>query len=155
MTRLLSGATHADAEKTLCVYRYTDVEEEIIKYVGIVKKGKLAGRLANHEHDDEWCKNKGWFIEFFECDTISEAEAFESHLISLYGTDKYYNIQKRGWGLNKYMPDVEKWWKPATYPVCSDFETMRLFWQFKKAVSERNHSEVQRLLEIFEITREE
>ena len=95
------------------------------------------------------------FIEYFDCDTQSEAEAFEAHLIALYGTDKYYNVKKAGWGINKYLPDVEKWWKPAVYPVCADFETMRLFWQFKKAVNERNHEEAERLLKAFEIIREE
>ena len=151
--RLDMGTTRKETEKTLCVYRYTDIEDEKIKYVGIVRKGKLSNRLQSHEMDDEWCKGKGWFIEYFDCDTQSEAEAFEAHLIALYGTDKYYNVKKAGWGINKYLPDVEKWWKPATNPTCADFETMREFRKFKKAVAERNYEEAKRLFESFEITR--
>ena len=101
--RLNMGTTRKETEKTLCVYRYTDIEDEQIKYVGIVRKGKLSNRLQSHETDDEWCKNRGWFIEYFDCDTQSEAEAFEAHLIALYGTDKYYNVKKAGWGINKYL----------------------------------------------------
>lgn len=151
--RLNMGTTRKETEKTLCVYRYTDIEDEQIKYVGIVRKGKLSNRLQSHETDDEWCKNRGWFIEYFDCDTQSEAEAFEAHLIALYGTDKYYNVKKAGWGINKYLPDVEKWWKPAMNPTCADFETMRAFRKFKKAVAERNYEEAKRLFESFEITR--
>lgn len=149
MARLKLGRTHEGTEKTLCVYRYTDIDDEIIKYVGIVRKGNLAERLATHEREDDWCKNKAWFIEYFECETQSEVEAFEAHLIALYGTDKYFNIKKAGWGINKYLPNIEDWWKPATFPICQDFETMRELIKFKQAIKDRDIEKVEKIYNEF------
>lgn len=154
MAILDSGITNESTNRTLCVYRYTDIEDRKIKYVGIVTKGKLSSRLANHNNDDEWCIGKKWYIEYFECGTRSEAEAFEAHLIALYGTGEYYNTHKAKWGLNSFLPDVEKWWKPATIPLFEDFETMEVFWRFKKAVKDQNYEEAMRLFESLEVIRE-
>lgn len=136
-----------------CVYRYIDTTDNVVKYVGIVHKSKLEKRLLAHANNDKWALNGCWKVEYFECENRSEAEAFESHLIALYKTYKYYNKAKANWGINKYLPDVEKWWKPAMNPTCADFETMREFRKFKKAVAERNYEEAKRLFESFEITR--
>ena len=136
-----------------CVYRYIDTTDNVVKYVGIVHKSKLEKRLLAHANNDEWALDGCWKVEYFECENRSEAEAFESHLIALYETHKYYNKAKANWGINKYLPDVESWWKPAVNPTCADFETMREFRKFKKAVAERNYEEAKRLFESFEITR--
>lgn len=151
MAKIKLGIVSEEAEKTLCVYRYTDVEDETIKYVGIVRKGMLSRRIHEHEISDDWCKGRNWYVEYFECDTQSEVEAFEAHLISLYHTDRFFNIKKAGWGINKYLPDVEKWWKPALLPKYEDYETMRAVIKFRKLIREHRMVEAKALLELIDI----
>jgi hypothetical protein len=122
--RQFVGKLTEETKQTLCVYRYRDMDDGIIKYVGIVRNGLLSDRILGHFYDDKWAKDKVWQVDYFKCDTQSEVEAFEGHLIALYGTDKYLNIQKAGWGLNKYLPDVEDWWRPALIPVFADTKTL-------------------------------
>ena len=57
-------------------------------------KQSLQKRIQDHLYSDEWCKNGNWEIEYFECETKSEVEAFEAHLIALYKTEKYFNKVK-------------------------------------------------------------
>lgn len=33
----------------------------------------------------------------------------ESHFISLFGTDKYFNIRKSGWGISNFIPNRDDW----------------------------------------------
>lgn len=112
-------------ENKPCVYRYIDAESGITKYVGIVYKSDLEKRLMAHASKDLWALDGCWKVEYFECENRSEAEAFESHLIALYETHKYYNKAKTNWGLNRFLPDVEKWWKVAVLPKYDNLETMR------------------------------
>lgn len=97
------------------VYRYTDKKDGIIKYVGIVwsEKVTLQDRIRQHEIRDEWCKNSDWHIEFIEknINTRTDAEYWEAHLISLYETDKYFNICKSGWGISSFLPNIEDEWE--------------------------------------------
>ena len=93
------------------VYRFIDETDNIIKYVGITRRDRIYDRMSLHKLYDSWKDLGIWRIEYFECENKSEAEAFESHLITLYGTDKYFNTMKVGWGLNQYLPDVENKWK--------------------------------------------
>ena len=90
------------------VYRYVDKNDGIIKYVGIVfgKTRTLKQRIKEHEKD-VWYQSGDWKIEYIteQIDSRSEAEAFESHYISLFGTDRFFNKAKVGWGINKYLPD--------------------------------------------------
>lgn len=93
------------------VYRYTDLTDGIIKYVGVVwgKTRTLSKRINEHKNDD-WYIGKKWKIEYIYelIETRSEAESFESHYISLYRP--CYNISKVGWGLNKFLPNKENEW---------------------------------------------
>lgn len=93
------------------IYRYTDLDDGIIKYVGIVwgKTRVLSSRIDEHKKHN-WYKGKHWKIEYIseKIDTRSEAESFESHYVSLYRP--YYNISKKGWGLNKFLPNRENEW---------------------------------------------
>lgn len=108
------------------VYRYTDLADGIIKYVGVVwgKTRTLEQRLKEHERDDTWCNTRRWKIEYIEEDieTRAEAEAFETHFIELYGTDKYFNVSKGGWGLNKFLPDYTDKWKEYNCKSIYDIE---------------------------------
>ena len=93
------------------VYRFIDETDNIIKYIGITRGDRIYDRMSLHKLCDIWKDLGIWKIEYFECENKSEAEAFESHLIALYGTDKYFNTMKVGWGLNQYLPDIENKWK--------------------------------------------
>lgn len=84
-------------------------------------KANLKKRLQDHGYRDEWCIGKTWGIEYFECENRSEAEAFESHLIALYGTGEYYNKSKVNWGINKYLPDTSSKWKPIGISNYADY----------------------------------
>ena len=95
------------------VYRYTDLSDNIIKYVGIVWSDNrtLDQRISEHEINDEWCNTRKWKIEYIKenINTRTDAEYFESHYISLYGTDKYFNVKKTGWGVSAYLPERNDW----------------------------------------------
>lgn len=96
-----------------CVYRYTDLEDGIIKYVGIVwsENRTLKQRVKEHATNDDWCKNKSWLIEFIEenINSRTDAEYFEAHYISLYETDKWFNQKKSGWGKSSFLPERKDW----------------------------------------------
>jgi len=106
----LAGRPKIDKTKHI-VYRFIDETDNRIKYVGITRGDRISDRMSLHKLCDIWKDLGIWKIEYFECENKSEAEAFESHLITLYGTDKYFNTMKVGWGLNQYLPDIENKWK--------------------------------------------
>ncbi len=139
------------ASRKPCVYRYTDTEDGIIKYVGIVHSGTLMGRVYVHANNDEWCKNSYWNVEYFECDTRAEAEAFEAHLIALYKTYDYYNKCKARWGINKYLPDVENWWKTIPYYNCTDKDTYIVVQYIRRLIREGDIETAKKLMEYIEI----
>lgn len=95
------------------VYRYTDLADNTIKYVGIVWSDNrtLEQRINEHDANDEWCKTRKWKIEYIKenINTRTDAEYFESHYISLYGTDKYFNTKKTGWGISTFLPERSDW----------------------------------------------
>lgn len=90
------------------IYRYTSKKDNIVKYIGIANN--VIRRIKEHAKSDFWTVNEEFKIEQFECDTRSEAEAWESHLISLYDTSKYYNTFKKDWGLISFLKDIEPKW---------------------------------------------
>lgn len=95
------------------VYRYMDLEDNIIKYVGIVWSDNrtLQQRIREHERNDSWCRNRKWRIEYIteNINTRTDAEYCEAHYISLFGTDKYYNVKKAGWGVSSFLPHRDNW----------------------------------------------
>lgn len=97
-----------------CVYRYIDVEDNVIKYVGIVwsSNSSLEKRVKQHL-TDYWYPKHVWKIEYLDypIESRTDAEYIESHFIALYQTNKYYNRSKAGWGVSSFIPDVEKQWK--------------------------------------------
>lgn len=101
--------------KMAFVYRYIDNSDGIIKYIGIVwsENRTLQQRIYEHEKNDNWCKNGDFTIEYIEenINSRTDAEFFEAHYISLYGTDKYFNISKGGWGISSFLPNRENDWK--------------------------------------------
>lgn len=95
------------------VYRYTDTNDGIIKYVGIVwsENRTLRQRIREHSIYDDWCQDKQWKIEYLfeDINTRTDAEYMEAHYISLYQTDQYYNIKKAGWGISSFIPHRDNW----------------------------------------------
>lgn len=108
------------------VYRYTDLADGIIKYVGVVwgETRTLEQRIKEHERNDEWCYTRKWKIEYITkgIDTRNEAESYESHYIELYGTGKYFNIRQTNYGTNKFLPNKEEEWKECkiSYQIAFD-----------------------------------
>lgn len=100
------------------IYRYTDCNDGIIKYVGIVWSNNrtLKQRIKEHEHD-YWYSKGDWTIEYLEKDINSrtDAEYIESHLISLYHTNEWYNNTKSKWGISSYIDIDESDWKDFNY----------------------------------------
>lgn len=97
------------------IYRYIDLEDNIIKYIGIVwsENRTLEQRIREHELNDSWCWDKKWKIEYIteNINTRTDAEYLESHYISLYGTSKYYNVKKKGWGISSFVTNKESEWE--------------------------------------------
>lgn len=128
------------------VYRYIDENDGIIKYVGIVYKRMIDVRIKAHASVDDWRDKGNWRVEYFECENRSVAEAFESHLISLYGTDKYYNKAKKCWGINKYLPDVESWWQTYSESRFTSYESMVVGLAIRKLIKMKKFDEASELL---------
>ena len=128
------------------VYRYIDESDGIIKYVGIVYKRMIDVRIKAHASVDDWRDKGNWRVEYFECENRSVAEAFESHLIALYGTDKYYNKAKKGWGINKYLPDVESWWQIYSESRFTSYESMIVGLAIRKLIKMKKFNEASELL---------
>lgn len=97
------------------IYRYTDLEDNLIKYVGIVHTNRpLYKRIYEHETQYSWVKNRKWKIEYIAKTSRTTLEALEAHLIALYKTNQFYNRGKKNWGLCEYIPDIESEWVEYT-----------------------------------------
>lgn len=96
-----------------CIYRYTDLADNIIKYVGIIwsENRTLKQRIYEHRKNEEWCRNGKFKIEYIKVQSRTDAEFLEAHYISLYHTDKYYNDSKSEWGISSLIPYKESDWK--------------------------------------------
>ena len=80
------------------VYCYIDLRDDIIKYVGIASR-KLSQRVSEHLKNEPWVSLSKWKILYFQVNTKSESESWESHLIAKYETYRWYNTAKKDWGL--------------------------------------------------------
>lgn len=99
------------------VYRYTDLSDNIIKYVGIVwsDSSSLLQRTRQHFLSDRWCYEGQWKIEYLEIDNKTDCEGLESHFISLYDTSKWYNKRKSDWGVSSIYSQIDFKWKELIY----------------------------------------
>ena len=105
------------------IYRYRDIEDDTIKYVGIVyTPGKtLAQRIYEHSANDEWCNDGKYSIEYIEGDfSRTDLEYLESHYIALCHTYDFYNVKKAGWGTSKLLKfELQEDWEiyiPNQFP---------------------------------------
>lgn len=90
------------------VYRYTDIESGIVKYIGRTTSLKL--RIGQHQLEDDF-RNGNWEIHYVECQSRSQSEALESHFISVYQTDQWLNKAKREWGIIPEFCHINYEWK--------------------------------------------
>ena len=76
------------------IYKLTDEEDNIVKYVGLVwtNNETLSDRIKKHKND-EWYNEHKWKIEYFpkEITTRVDADLTHAYYIKKYNTDKYYN----------------------------------------------------------------
>lgn len=97
-----------------CIYKYTDLKDNIVKYVGIVYaiNSDIHKRVRSHRND-HWYKGKKWKIEYICLDGYSrtDIEFLESHFIALYSSHKFYNRAKYGWGISRFVPSMENMWE--------------------------------------------
>ena len=119
--------------KKLCglnyaVYEYIEINTDIVRYIGIVNKGSMANRHRQHMKDD-WYESEKYKIRYIQCETQSETEAIESHLISMYPEDQLFNKAKIGWGLNKYLP-ADFNWIDLDITIEDIIEDMYAFWRY-------------------------
>ena len=127
------------------VYRYVDLLDGIIKYVGIVwgDYRTMQQRAYEHSREDKF-KGRDWKIEILNVSINSktEAECYESHYISLYGTGSYLNIAKSDWGLCSFLPDRENEWVEWHIPISQHKHQKRA--RSKKTKKEQKKSKIER-----------
>lgn len=98
------------------VYRYTDLEDNQIKYVGIVWSGNrsLKQRVEEHKERDEWCKNRKWIIEYLKRDVEcrTDAEYLEAHYTNKFRVDgnEWFGKTKLNWGESNIIDDSKDEW---------------------------------------------
>lgn len=97
------------------VYRYVDLHDEVIKYVGIVwsENRTLKQRVKEHSEQDDWCIGGCWRVEYLQKEVKSriDAELLEAHYISKFKTNEWYNVSKANWGTSELLQDDsdEEW----------------------------------------------
>jgi len=97
------------------VYRYVDLHDEVIKYVGIVwsENRTLKQRVKEHFEQDDWCIGGYWRVEYLQKEVKSriDAELLEAHYISKFKTNEWYNVSKANWGASELLQDDpdEEW----------------------------------------------
>ena len=103
------------------IYRYIDMRDNFIKYVGIVygENRTLEQRHKEHLKKDIWC-DENFKVQYLDVpiNSRSEAEALEAHFISLYQTGSWYNKSKSNWGQSSFVPKFnERDWQNFYYSL--------------------------------------
>ena len=96
------------------VYKYTDLADNIVKYVGIVcrdNESAMELRLKEHIYNDVWMQGKHWRLEYINVATNNDASALEAHFIAKYETAKWYNSTKDKLGLLSFVKDCDFDWQ--------------------------------------------
>lgn len=107
------------------IYRYVDVIEDMVAYVGIVYPGhSLRTRINKELRDFEWIDDGVFKIEYQALDiSQTDLQALEAHLISKYGA--FYNIQKTNWGMSSFLDVDESKWQDFDYRSVKEVERLR------------------------------
>ena len=91
------------------VYKYTDKNDGVVKYVGIIRKESNFPKRFQQHKSDSWANDGDWEISYIEVSSTTDAEALEGHFITLYETDSYYNKSKSTWGVCSFAPENLTW----------------------------------------------
>lgn len=96
-----------------CVYRFVDLKDNLVKYIGIVfgENRSLKQRTYEHIRYDRWCNNAAWRVDYIDVNNRAEAEALESHFISEFNTGSFFNKSKNDWGTNSFLSGLSFQWK--------------------------------------------
>ena len=95
------------------LYKYTDKNDNIVKYIGIVYNRSLSKRIKEHEYDN-WFDKGDWKIEYITLQSRTDAEFLEAHFISFYQTYLWYNVCKKSWGTSNLISNTNLHWKLYT-----------------------------------------
>ena len=90
------------------IYKYTDKNDGLVKYVGIIRNDTNFPRRFTQHWRDEWFSKGDWQIEYCEFPSVSDVEALEGHFITIYGSAEWYNKAKATWGRLSFLPEI-KW----------------------------------------------
>ena len=87
------------------LYKYIDMNDIVSE-----KNRELKDRIIEHYKKDVW--SHGYFrVEYIELQSKTDAEYLESHFISVYRTDKYFNKAKKEWGKSALLENRKFIWK--------------------------------------------
>lgn len=121
------------------IYRYIDLRDNIIKYVGIVwaNNRTLDDRIREHSANDSWCKGGYWKVEYLNRDIQNrmDAELLEAHYIGKFDTGKWYNTYKSSWGRSTLLDDSNDQWieygiicNTFSNTVSSKYDSLKIQW---------------------------
>jgi hypothetical protein len=90
------------------VYKYINKETNEIDYIGIVWSvdRELKKRIKEHSKYDKMDLEK-YEVHYFDVETKADAEVWEGHLITYYGTQEGLNKSKSNWGLCTFLKGQE------------------------------------------------
>lgn len=90
------------------VYKYINKKTNEIDYIGIVWSfnRELKNRIKEHSKYDNM-KLENYDIYYFDVETKADAEVWEGHLITYYGTQERLNKSKSNWGLCTFLKGQE------------------------------------------------
>ena len=85
------------------IYRYTDLTDGIIKYVGIVYSENRSLSQRINEHKRDYWYSEDYKVEYIAFEDISKSDlnALEGHYICVYETYNWFNESKNDWGKSK------------------------------------------------------
>ena len=90
------------------VYKYVNKNTSMVDYIGIVcgKNRKISRRIFEHSKQDNMSLND-YDVYYFNVKTRFDAEVWEGHLITYYGTQERLNKRKANWGLCTFLKGQE------------------------------------------------
>lgn len=90
------------------VYKYTNKKTNEIDYIGIVWSAdrELKKRIKEHSKYDDMGLDR-YEVHYFNVETKADAEVWEGHLITYYGTQARLNKSKANWGLCTFLKGQE------------------------------------------------
>lgn len=94
------------------VYKYINLETCQVDYVGLVNVGNSLKRRIQQHKKDYWYKEDLYKICFIPCESKTDCEYLEAAFISYYGSDKRFNVAKKGWGSSGLVDIGKLQWYP-------------------------------------------